>query len=202
MRTLNTSKSVDTLGICVNKLDSIDDVRKLVDGITVNISEISILFRPHPSDVDRFNLWKRLAEEYKLQYSDPTIEDSYSFLSKTDSIVAGDSNILLEAALFNVYPIYFSFSDCCRDHYGFVQHGLVEYFSDENEIIDKLAELKKEKPSVRSKTKRYCHVIETKYDGNSSGLARNLIESISSKSNSDSRWRLVEAYHIPTYELL
>jgi len=200
MKFLNTSKSVKTLGVCVNKLDSFEEVSRLVDSIRLRIPEISIIFRPHPADTEKFFLWKRLSEKYSLQYSDPTVEDSFYFLSRIDAIVAGDSNILLEAVLLDVYPLYFSFSDYCRDYYGFVKHGVVKHYANENELIDRLVELKKQKPGVREKAKRYCHVIGTVNDGKSVTMAAKLIENIST-NGSDSDWKRMTTYHIPTFEL-
>ena len=102
-----------------------------------------------------------------------------SFLNQVDVAIAGDSGILLEAALVNVYPIYFDFRKVHLDHYGFEKNGLVERFTDVNKLLNKLDNLVLEKMNIRSKAKQYCESVNTVYDGRSSELASKLINETS-----------------------
>jgi hypothetical protein len=123
INSINSKNSLQSLGVCCNKLDSAEDVENLVKGIRENFPTLCLSLRPHPSDIGRLGFWKALCEKYQMKYSDPINESSYLYLSKIDSIVSGASNILLEAALLNIYPLCFSVSTSYTDHYGFIKNG-------------------------------------------------------------------------------
>jgi len=89
--------------------------------------------------------------------------------------VAGESNILLDAALMNVVPLYYDFAELKLDWYGFLSCGMVEYQRVARELCDVLSKAMEAKPDVRYKARPYCATIGTLYDGRSSELARRVI---------------------------
>ena len=103
---------------------------------------------------------------------------SFDFLKKVDAIIAGASNILLEAALMNVFPLYYDFAQTHLDWYGFQRSGLVECLSEPEEVCRSIKEICQSKPSVRTKAKLYCATIGTCYDGRSGELAGAMIQKL------------------------
>jgi len=175
---INENKKTNTVGICTNMLDSINDIEDLCVLLNKEIPTIHIIIRPHPGDTSRENAWRLLVENYSFSYSTVTIENSFDFLKKVDVIIAGNSSILLEATLLNVYPLMLKSNTEVKDVYGFVKNGLVECEMTNTTIIKKLKELQYLKPYVRHRACYYCSTIDTEYDGNSSQLASDYINSI------------------------
>jgi hypothetical protein len=98
-------------------------------------------------------------------------ESPFEFPRGVVAIIAGDSSILLEAALVNAVPVCCDFSSTHEDWYGFHRNGLVEYFSEPEGVCRSLSVTSRLTPSVRIKAKPHCVTVGTKYDGRSSALA-------------------------------
>src|SRR5207247_2986001 len=135
---------------------------------------LSLILRPHDADL-RQKEWKELSKRYDMDFSDSTGDISFEFLRKVDAIIAGESNILLEAAIMGVVPLYYDFGQAHLDWYRFERNGLVEYTSDPAVLCRILNEILRNRPYVRPKAKPYCATIGTSYDGRSSDVASELI---------------------------
>jgi hypothetical protein len=190
---VNRNPAVGRLGICCNMLDDENAIKGLCREIAARLPGLAVILRPHPSDKRRFSQWKNISAAYGMEYSDPLSENAFGFLGRVDTVVAGESNIHLEAALLEVYPLYFDFSGRALDWYGFMRNGVVEYFSDAEFFCRKILLLVKEKPSVRQRCKFYCHTVGTPYEWQSSLLAKDLIESIAARrigqEGQEASWR-------------
>ena len=129
-------------------------------------------------------------------------EPSFDFLKQCDAIIAGDSNILLEAALMNVLPMYYDFSLSKLDFYGFVHNKLATYYSMPDELCSALKAIIDNKPSVRLKAKYYCSTIGTHYDGHSSDLASAIIQEFVYGNNINMKlWNRTSTVNLEAYEL-
>jgi len=113
-----------------------------------------------------------------INYSDSTKVDSFSFFNEIDLLIAGDSSIHLEAALLNIPSIYFDTYKKNIDWYGFRKNNLIHYADNISEIIRLIDQFKTNMPKTREKTKFYCDSVNTKFDGNSTLLAKNLISDL------------------------
>ena len=137
-----------------------------------------------------------------MGFSDSKIESAFELLNRVDAIIAGDSNILLEAALMNVFPIFYDFAQTQLDWYGFQRNGLVKYCSEPQEVCRRLKQLSENRSSVRMKAKTYCATLGTPYEGRSSALASAIIEDFVSNGNVDkSRWRRIPDAKLEAYTL-
>ena len=174
---INTRKKVYSIGICTNILDSLSRAEQLCCAIRHAFPNLPIYIRPHIAD-RRIKKRKCMASEFDLDFSDMNTELSYDFLTKVDAIIAGDSTILLEATLMNVFALYYDFTLVDLDYYGFVRDGLVEYSSEPEEIYKHIQKLIANKPAIRMKAKRYCATVGTQYDGHSSELTSLLIQKL------------------------
>ncbi len=146
----------------------------------------SIIFRPHPSD--------RISKKYNslsiinsIEYSDPLKEDTFQFLRNVDLIISGNSSVLLDAAILNVFPILwrdkratikYNDNEDPNDKYGFVKNGLAIGCDSIDQINECLKSMIQKKPNVRSKAKFYIENIDTDWDGNSSNYAALIIQKI------------------------
>lgn len=196
---INRNDALECLGVCPNNLDSLDRVEEVVKELRRDFPDLIIRLRPHPGDTRRG--WKNLCSKYSIEYCDPTSEVSLAFLSKVDAIIVGNSSVALDAALLNVYPLYFDFPDMRLDHYNFVRDGLIDRHTNRYADIKAwIGDLAGKKPEIRHRTKRYCDTVDTAYDGQSSRLAADLIVEICREGNSiDDRWVKVKDTDLEAY---
>lgn len=199
---LNLVGDVKTIGICVGLLNSLEEVKSIMLALNTLLQDINFLLRPHPGD-DRCDEWEKFAVESGWSFSNGKEENTFGFLSRVDAILAGDSNILLEAVLMNVVGIYYDFSGKKLDWYGFCENGLVDYFSNPNDLVEHILKLKQARPSVRIKAKRYCATINTPYDGQSTRLAEEIISKILSQNLDLTNWkRSAQISNLSVYEVV
>ena len=201
-KSINASNKVSCVGVCVNPLNTLEDLSSLAEMLNQQIPQLQIVLRPHPAD-SRFASWNTFAERHGWQFSDGRTESALEFLSSTDAIIAGDSNILLEAALMNVVPLYYDFSGQNMDWYGFQKHGLVNCYQRPNDVVQELKDLLDKKPNIRHRAKRFCATIDTLYDGRSQYLASQLIDNIASHTSITGEWQKVEKLNkLDVYHLI
>jgi len=162
-----------------------DQVLKLIEKQKEVFSNDSIIFRPHPSDHIN-NKYKNQSIIDSINYSDPLKEETFQFLRNVDAIISGNSSVLLDAAIMNVFPILWRDSHTINkynekedpnDKYGFVKNGLAIGCNSIDQINECLKEMINEKPYVRSKAKYYVENIDTEWDGKSSNYAARIIKS-------------------------
>jgi hypothetical protein len=200
---INTNETVCSIGVCTNSLDAIAKVDELCDRIRLSFPDITLVLRPHPGDMGRLAIWYDISVKHQMLFSDPSEEHVFSFLSKVDMVIAGDSGVLLEAVLVNVYPLYYSFVQKYNDNYGFVRNGLVQYASFPEQACDVITSTTKYKPYVRDRAKHYCATVGTSYDGISSVVASEIIEGVS-VGNYDfmGKWKPIPGLPVEVYELI
>jgi len=160
---LNVKKNIECVGLAFNEIDKIEDVFNFVSELTDQNENLQIILRAHPGEDRNMDLLKQFT------FSDSKTENAFSFLSKIDCLIAGESSIHLEAVLLNVYPLHFSFDKTILfDYYGFIKNNLVEHFKDVNELNKKLKELQVLKPKVQQRALQYNAAIGTDFYGESS----------------------------------
>jgi hypothetical protein len=199
---INLRTAVRSVGLCANNLDWVEPVEQLAVAIRAALPDLPLTLRPHPGDRKRWPEWLALAEKCGMAFSDSQEEMSFEFLKRIDAVVVGDSNILLEAAMLDIHPLYYDFNQTKLDHYGFFKNGLVDRYVSPPELCRKLSDLMANKPSIRLKTKRYCHTVGTAYDGRSAELAAGLIQRLLNREvpAAMSEWRRIPDCRIEAYE--
>jgi hypothetical protein len=207
---VKNTTSLNSVAICTNGLDNVQQIEQLCLELRQRFPQLLLRLRPHVGEKNRWGKWMSIAEKYNLKFSDSTVELSFDFLKQCDVLIVGDSNILLEAALLNIIPLYYDSNKTHLDHYGFLRNGLTEYYSEPGEICNRLTELLQNRPSVRAKTKFYCHTVGTQYDGHSTELAASIIQTLVNNPSDKSlmnHWKRlsnipIEAYQIDERNLL
>jgi hypothetical protein len=190
---VNKKNNLRKLGICINSLNPIYKVEDLIEKLISDFPVIDIILRPHPGDPD-IKKWQEISSKCSLTYSNPLKEEAFAFLTMVDAIIVGDSSIALEAALLNVYPIYYDFAGLNLDHFAYIKNGLIDKHTNNYEDIRKwINELYESKPDIRQRTKRYCNTVGTIFDGRSCELAAELITDLcfEDKFNRE-QWRKID----------
>jgi hypothetical protein len=172
---INRHSRAKSIGICQNLYDRVTMVDQLCAELRSRFSTIQISLRIHPREANRA-VWVDLAKKYKMKYSDSLSEGIYEYLQSVDVIIAGNSNVHLEATLLNVYSIFYDFStDKRHQYYSFIQNGLCEKLENSIAVCDRVDNLIKSKPDTRLYAKRYVDTIDTSFDGQSTNLALRVI---------------------------
>lgn len=199
---INYHRMVKTLGICASNIDRVSSIERLCKKIKMAFPSLHIILRPHPGD-SRYDEWIRISALYEMDFSDARKEMPFDFLKKIDVIIAGDSNILLEAAVMNIYPMYYDISQKRADYYGFIKNGLTQYFLEPEDVCKTIHKILNNKPYIRNKAKYYCNAIDTEFDGHSSHLSCSLIASILNKETMVmAKWKPIPCIHTEAYELV
>ena len=187
--------AIDTVGVCVNKLDPTQAVQRFVRELTSRTPNRTIVIRPHPSDTRD---WTALLS---LPTSNSRTEAPFDFLDRVDAIVTGPSNIALEAALVNVLPLFIDFAENDRDHYGFVRRGLCRKVATADEVVEILDSTRDWVPP-RDALRAYCATVDTPHDGRSAELVAELVAQMLADGIDLNRWqRLPTIGHLPAFEL-
>jgi hypothetical protein len=127
-------RSSGKIGIAFNTLDSVDEVLKFCDFLSLHFLPQNIILRAQPAEKRKFNT--------RFSVSPSREETSIDFLRKIDVLIAGNSSILLEAASMNVYPLQIYFQkvpDYFVDYYGFIRNGIAEEIGQWEELPAKIS---------------------------------------------------------------
>jgi len=113
------------VGICPGLTDPIENVIATAKTIAAGRQ----VMRPHPRDL-RMEDWHKAADQAGMAFSDPRRERSDGFISGVETVIAGDSNILLEAIRAGRKAVRMVAGREFSDQYGFVSSGLVRWLDD------------------------------------------------------------------------
>lgn len=197
---INVSSCVNAIGICTNWLDPVPRVEQLCSALRERFPALPLILRPHPSD-RRVMAWRHMATRHQVSFSDSRKEMAFDFLRRVDVIIAGMSNIHLEAALLNVYPLYYDFRLADEVSYSFVETGLCEHLLDIEQLCLRLEELSCDRPNIRTRAKFYNAVVGTRYDGHSSELAGTLIQRLAAGHDlPPNGWKRIADTELVAYE--
>ena len=161
---INTKKTINTIGVAINAIDN--DLNKLSHLFSElkKINNVKVIFRPHPAlcpFYDKFN-WD--------EYSDPFEEKSFDFFKKIDVLIAGNSSIHQEAALFNLTCFHLDLTkNNYFDYFDFIKNGVCIQSSIE-EIVMQISSTINNRYSPFSKVKYYNHVVNTNNFGKSTNI--------------------------------
>ena len=157
-------ESIKTIGIAYNTTDNLEIVTSLIKTIE-NLGDYKVILRAHPLEKRELPI----TPSTKISKN----ESSYDFILNCDAIISGNSSILLESSMMNVYSFYFDLNKIKEvyDYYGFVRNNLVPEIKSLNEIQNTLQQTLVEKNSPRNKTKYFNDTTNTPFDGKSTVLA-------------------------------
>jgi hypothetical protein len=178
---VNKNSSVNKIGICTTRSMDFDETSEIVSFIRENFAHIPLVLRAHPHNEPQ-QKYRVVINSQGIEFSDARKVNVFSFLEGVDAVISGNSSILLEAALLDVFPIYYVGSKTRAfykhdryDKYDYVKNKVAYPVSNLESLAEILERLLQHKPTVRKFTKFYCDTIGTSYEGKSSALAAQII---------------------------
>ncbi len=183
-RSINRNMIVKRIGICTTRSMDARETGKIIDFIAKEFPGISITLRPHPMNESLIK-YQKIIESQKIDVRNSKKIDAFTFLKDVDMVISGNSSILLEAALLNVYAVYYcgKNDDFCYYHdrydkYDYVKRHVAHPVFDLVSLGNLINRIRFRKPDIRNNAKFYCETVETKDDGQSSRIAAQFIESV------------------------
>lgn len=183
---INNKEKVQRIGYALNGLEKLENVVPTCAELRNYYPDIELVVRPHPMLLNQAEfrtaylaVEKKLKELPGVSVSDSRKQGVFEYLKEIDLLIAGDSNIHLEATLLNVYCIYYSDTEnhAIRDWYGFIRNGLIDEARSVDHLINLIKNVVSEKPNVRYRAKRYCETVDTEMDGKSTSYAAAILSS-------------------------
>lgn len=191
------------IGVALNHFDPIDRIVAVLEQLR-QVVDVHVSVRPHPRmGKSKLQEITKLASALGVSLSLAAEESTEAFVRRCYAVIAGESAILLDAALHGVEPVYFDFPAVWRDHYGYVRDGLVRYaFSEVTDLVKSLASLRPGESDVLDRAHYYSHDIGTRYEGRGSSLASEIVAQLSRRQDpARSGWyRLSGFRYLNVYE--
>ena len=181
---INNNNTLNRIGICTNRSMNTEDTSEMIDFIRQKFPKFQLILRPHPG-LESKDKYIDIIKRYKLEFSDSKKIHTFYFLKDVDAVISGNSSILLEAAIQNVFPIYyftpkteFYYNHDRFDKYDYVKNKVAASVENLGGLEELLRNLIKYKPFIRNNAKHYCDTIGTPHDGKSAILAAETIEDL------------------------
>jgi hypothetical protein len=169
-----SSNKLLSIGVCINHLDEFSNVNSLIKKLKESFPSSKLYLRPHPVD-PRFKKFKEICSRNEIMFSDSRKISSFNFLKSVNLLIAGDSNIHIEALSMNIPCIYLNFENKKLDWYGFLKYGMLYNGYSVNQIKKIINNIDFEKINVKKLLKPFNSSINTLYEGKSSSLALKII---------------------------
>lgn len=163
------------VGLCVNMTDDLQVVCHIANLLS-NTSGLILTIRPHPREI-RTRLLRSIAREVGALWSDPKAQNTVQFISGHDSIVAGDSSILFEAALGGRKAISVQAMGAYEDYLGLISDGVVLVAKSDLELLDILHRSFHFHVS-RTVLKNYYASVDSEWEGRSGELIAKAIDEL------------------------
>ena len=155
----NKKTTVNVIGIAGSSFLTKATFHHLVEIISYTFKELKIIFRPHPDGVH-----KDWSIPKSIEFSDVRIENSFTFLARIDLVIGGESGILAEAALMNVYPIMYGKENSnvtAIDSYGFIENNVCDLAKNEKDLLEIIRQtIKKKENSVDRVSYYYSNTVK------------------------------------------
>lgn len=161
---INNKERVESIGICVNTLDDLEQIKPLAVRIQAKFPDLPMIWRPHPAMKSRFEMMRNWGKAHNIQFSDPSGESVWDFMGRIDLLLAGNSSVHVEATLLNITSIYVDFGDGRGDYYGYLQTGVVDQYEGDA-LFEVIGKCRIKKPNVRFRAGYYCADIGTDFEG-------------------------------------
>jgi hypothetical protein len=186
-RALETADSRQrAVGICCNLLDPIPRVQELVESIVSRLPAHQVYLRPHPATpAAARTALQAIASADGAKYSDSTRESAQEFLLQVGIVLAGDSSVLLEAALLAGVPIWYDFAGEGRDQYGFRAKGLVRHAHTPGDAVRLVETAHDVAALTRERAAYFSATVGTEFEGRSAELAASVIASVAANGEPD-----------------
>lgn len=177
----NIGEARQCTGIALNLLDNIDAGLELAEKLATQRHKVCLRWHPgqKPEGVRKIKTWLRQCDNIIL--SDPGQESPGDFLARVKILVAGNTSILLEAAIAGALPVYYEFQPPhFPDYYGFVRNGLARHAETAKQLTRLLADSDVSRGPEPDAVRYYSATYRTEWDGREGDLVARCLEIIRS----------------------
>jgi hypothetical protein len=197
---LNNNRAFDPnnliVSLCINSLEELNMYIQLANCLSKLGKVKTIKIRLHPS----LYMKKINIESNKVIKSNPLEELSFEYFKGVNINIAGNSSIIEEAIMVDTPTIFFDLNKNFNDYYGYIKdNSIIKVASDIKSIIDFLENYQVH-ISVIEKSNLYSSSIGTVYEGRTSDLIDNVLDSIeyncfpNQNLVKESSFELIDAY--------
>ena len=178
-----TRKTIERLGVAVSFFDDLLTAKELCQRLKSRFLDKRLILRPHPGLGQHFDNLRTFCCDLGIEFSDPEKESATDYLCRLDVLIAGESNIHLEATLQNILSLYFPLGGERRDHYGFLDSKMVHECKTVDQVVAQIDQAEGAYPNVRSRAQGFCATVNTRWDGHSTELIAETLTNIFFKEN-------------------
>lgn len=172
---IKSSPQNRSIGIALGANTEWEMVEELVENLQRRGDPVVLRWHPR----SQFGVIKKVKRRFEAfaAISDPKNETLDQFLKRIKFLVGGNSNILLEAALSRVSPIYFDFEKLGDfDYYGFVSEGIAEPADTIDKVLYLTSPNRKNSIEFNSKSLQYYSAtVGTEWEGREGEVCANTI---------------------------
>lgn len=150
----------NAIGVGLNKMDSLE--RALETCVFLKgCTNKEIIVRPHPATMAYFD--QSFFTKHGISISNSKAESSYDFFTKINVLIANESGIHLDAAIFGIPSILYNFSENpITDWYGYLRNGVTQLARTPEELKAMLDSIQ---PINDAIVQYYYAAFHSKFDG-------------------------------------
>ncbi len=164
-------------GIALNLLDDIDAGLELTEKLATKGHKVCIRWHPGQKPDEIRKIKTMVSRWEKVILSDPKQESPGDFLARLRLVVAGNTSILLEAAVVGVLPVYYELQPPhFPDYYGFVRNGLAHHAKTPEHLERLLYESNDSICPNPEVVRYYSATYKTEWDGHEGELVARCLE--------------------------
>jgi len=164
-------------GIALNRLDNIDVALELIEKLAGSGCNLCVRWHPGQVPAEIRSIKTRLARWDNVIVSDPKHESPGDFLARLRLVVAGNTSILLEAAVVGVLPVYYELQPPqFPDYYGFVRNGLALHAKTPQQLEQLLSGSNQSNGPEPDAVRYYSATYKTPWDGREGELVARCLE--------------------------
>ncbi|HGY9592858.1 hypothetical protein JHL08_21610 [Vibrio campbellii] len=171
--------SREFVSIAINASFEMPNLISLIKEINT-LGEV-VRLRLHPGQMGNQNSIKKQLNGLDVVFNDPTKDDLFDFILTSKSLIAGNSNILLEAALLNIPTYYARLDNSEFDYYGFVKNKISVEIKQDLSNITQVFNINE--VSNKEGLKYYDNSVGESYFGYSNELICDHIDDLLNKCN-------------------
>lgn len=164
-------------GIALNLLDDIDAGLELAEELATKGYKVCLRWHPGQKPEGIRQIKTKLAQWDNVLLSDPKQESPGDFLARLKLVVAGNTSILLEAAVVGVLPVYYELQPPqFPDYYGFVRNGLAFHAKTPEQLTRLLSDNDHSRGPEPDAVRYYSATYRTEWDGCEGELVARCLE--------------------------
>lgn len=173
------SRANSFIGVAVNPLDDPSMVLRTVILLTQAGYQVSLRWHPAQPEVSVQQYRNALKGASQVILSDPKEDPVEEYLERLRYLVAGNTSLILEAAVAGVCPLYFEYQPAAKpDVYGFVEQGLARHIHSSDELLESIQQ---DRLRINEKAvQHYSATFDTEWEGREGELVATYLMSLQS----------------------